>query len=99
AAMIQALKLNKPHVLGFSMGSDTAIRLAATHPDLVSRVIVAGTSDKAPQPQSFVNSPGYQAWYQSFIDYLKALKTQTREERLIAALSRMLPPGASLPPE
>jgi N-formylmaleamate deformylase len=98
AGVIQALKLNRPHILGFSMGSDTAIRLAATHPDLVRTIIVSGVSDQAPQPQAFVNSPGYQAWYQSFVDYLKVLKTQMHEERMVSSL-RMLPPGAPLPPE
>jgi pimeloyl-ACP methyl ester carboxylesterase len=98
ADVIQALKLDRPHILGFSMGSDTVIRLAATHPGLMRTIIVAGTSDQAPQTQDFVNSPGYQAWYQSFVDYLKALKTQTHEERMISSL-RMLPPGTPLPSE
>jgi pimeloyl-ACP methyl ester carboxylesterase len=98
ADVIQALKLDQPPLLGFSMGSDTTIRLAATHPGLVRTIIVSGASDQAPQPQNFVNSPGYQAWYQSFVDYLKALKTQTHEERMVSSL-RMLPPGTPLPSE
>jgi pimeloyl-ACP methyl ester carboxylesterase len=98
AGVIQALKLDRPHLLGFSMGSDTAIRLAATHPGLVRTVIVSGVNDQAPQPQNFVDSPGYQAWYQSFVDYLKALKTQAHQERMVSSL-RMLPPGTPLSPE
>ena len=98
AEVIQALKLAQPHILGFSMGSDTAIRLAATHPGLMRTIIVSGASDQAPQPQHFVNSPGYQAWYQSFVDYLKALKTQTHEERMVSSLRTLLP-GTPLPPE
>lgn len=98
ACVIQALKLDRPHLLGFSMGADTAVRLAATHPALVRTVIVSGANDQAPQPPKFVNSPGYQAWYQSFVDYLKALKTQTYEEHMVSSL-RMLPPGVPLLPE
>ncbi len=98
ANVIQALELDRPHILGFSMGSDTAIRLAAIYPNLVRTIVVSGASGQAPQPQNFVNSPGYQAWYQSFVDYLKALKTQTHEERMVSSL-RMLPPFAPLLPE
>lgn len=98
ASVIEALNLDRPHLLGFSMGSDTAIRLAALHPSLVRTIIVAGASDQAPRPQQFVHTPGYRAWYQSFVDYLKALHTQTHEERMVSAL-RMLQPGAPLLPE
>jgi len=58
AGVIVALKLDRPHLLGFSLGAETAARLAATHPGLVRTVIVAVANDQAPQPQSFVNSPG-----------------------------------------
>ena len=59
AGVIQALKLDQPHLFGFSMGAETAVRLAATHPGLVRTVIVSGANDQAPQPQQVVNSPGY----------------------------------------
>lgn len=98
ASVIEALNLDRPHLLGFSMGSDTAIRLAAIHPSLARTVIVAGASDQAPRPQQFVHTPGYRAWYQSFVASLKELQTQTHRERMVSAL-RMLPPGAPLLPE
>lgn len=98
AEVIQVLNFDQPHVLGFSMGSDTAIRLAATCPSLVRTMIVSGVSDQVPEPQQFVQSPGYRAWYQAFVDYIKALKTQTHEERLVSSL-RMQPPGTALLPE
>jgi len=66
AGVIGALKLDRPRLLGFSMGAETAVRLAATYPALVCTVIVTGANDRAPQPQHLVNSPGYQAWYQSY---------------------------------
>jgi pimeloyl-ACP methyl ester carboxylesterase len=45
-----------------------------------------------------MDSPGYRTWYQTFVDYLKELKTQTHEERLLSSL-RMQPPDAPLLPE
>lgn len=40
AALIQALGLNRPAVLGHSMGGFTALMLAATHPDLVGCLLL-----------------------------------------------------------
>ncbi|QBD74758.1 alpha/beta hydrolase [Ktedonosporobacter rubrisoli] len=98
ASLLRMLKLDRPHILGFSLGADTAIRLAVTYPELVSTIIVSGANDKAPQAENFVNSPGYQAWYQAFVEYLKTLKTQNHEERMISSL-RLVPPGVPLPAE
>jgi pimeloyl-ACP methyl ester carboxylesterase len=40
AGVIEYLKLEKPAVLGYSMGSTTALRLGIQHPDLVSRLVL-----------------------------------------------------------
>ena len=40
---INALKLDKPYILGFGSGGLVALSLAAQAPELVSKVIVAGT--------------------------------------------------------
>lgn len=98
AGVIRALKLERPAVLGFSMGGSTAIRLAATHPDLVHTLLVGGLHDKAPDGQAILRSESYQAWYKSWLTQLKSLKTQTPEERLLSTLAQ-LPPGSPLPPE
>ena len=98
AGVIRALELERPTVLGFSMGGDTAIRLAATHPQLVHSVLVGGSSDKQPDGQALLNSEGYQAWYKSWLTWLENLKTQTHEERLLSTLAQ-LPPGSPLPSE
>jgi N-formylmaleamate deformylase len=47
AGVIGALKLDRPHLLGFSMRAETAVRLAATHPALVRTVVVSGANDRA----------------------------------------------------
>ncbi|RYE73611.1 MAG: alpha/beta hydrolase, partial [Hyphomicrobiales bacterium] len=39
AGIIGYLKLDKPAVLGYSMGATTALRLAIQHPDLVSKLV------------------------------------------------------------
>ena len=41
AGLIEALGLDRPFVLGHSMGGRIAIKLAATRPDLVGSLIVA----------------------------------------------------------
>ena len=43
-AFIQALGYKKVDLLGFSMGGFIAQQLAAQHPDLVNKVILAGTT-------------------------------------------------------
>jgi len=50
AGVIEALKLDRPHLLGCSMGAETSVQLAATHPGLVRTVNVSGANDQAPQP-------------------------------------------------
>lgn len=42
-AFITELKLNKPYILGFGSGGLVTLSLAAQAPDLVSKIIVAGT--------------------------------------------------------
>lgn len=98
AAFIQALKLERPTLLGFSMGSTTAIRLAATHPELVHAMLVGGISDRRPDGQAIMNSEGYQAWLTSWIARLERLRTQTHEAQVLDALAK-LPPGTPLPAE
>ncbi|GAC1619380.1 MAG: alpha/beta hydrolase [Ktedonobacteraceae bacterium] len=98
AGVIRALKLERPAVLGFSMGGSTAIRLAATHPDLVRILLVGGLHDKQPDGQAILRAEGYQTWYKSWLTQLESLKIQTHEERLLSTLTQ-LPPGSPLPSE
>jgi len=46
AAFIQALGYNKVDVLGFSIGGAVAQELTLNHPDLVRRLVLAGTAPK-----------------------------------------------------
>jgi N-formylmaleamate deformylase len=96
AGVITVLNLRSPRVLGFSQGAATAVRLAAAHPDLVHAVVAAGWPE--PTSQAPISSPGYHAWLDAYTAWLKELKTQTHEERMVSALAH-LPPRAPLLPE
>lgn len=101
AAFIRELKLDKPAVLGHSMGGVTAALVAASYPELVDTLIIEdavwGDTDPSKRAQ-LANSEGYQAWINFYTSYLERLKTQSHEERLVSALSQ-LPPGSTLMPE
>jgi 3-oxoadipate enol-lactonase len=43
ATLLQALRINRSHIVGSSMGGTTGVVLAATRPELVSSVLVAGS--------------------------------------------------------
>ncbi len=93
AALIRALGLGRPAVLGHSMGGVTAGALAAARPELVRAVVledaVWGETGRLAQ---IGESQGYRAWLATYTAYLEGLRMQTREQRLLAALP-FLPPG------
>ena len=43
AALIKELKLERPAIMGFSLGGAVALRTAIQHPDLVSRLVLVST--------------------------------------------------------
>ncbi len=90
AGVIRALNLRAPRVLGFSQGAATAVRLAAWQPELVRSAVAAGWSE--PTSHAPVTSPGYRAWLDAYTAWLRDLKTQSHEERMVSALAH-LPPG------
>lgn len=94
AGVMRALALPASRVLGFSQGGLTGIHLAATYPDLVRRLIVSGWGDETPGT-NVAGSPGYQAWFNTYLSWLQQLKTQTHQERMVSALSQQQP-GAPL---
>jgi pimeloyl-ACP methyl ester carboxylesterase len=75
-----------------------ALRLAALYPDLPRCVLVGGANDQLGDVEAMSSSEGYKAWYNAWVAWLRDLKTQTHEERLVSSLHQ-LPPGAPLPPE
>jgi pimeloyl-ACP methyl ester carboxylesterase len=49
-ALIQKLNLDKPMVVGFSMGGMVALRFAIEHPDEISKLVLVGTCAKMAPP-------------------------------------------------
>lgn len=98
AGLIQGLRLVRPVVFGYSNGALTAAQLAAAHPELVSVVILEDPPwrEASTQPPLTNKSgepwPGYRKWFNSWIAWHKALRTQTFAER-VAASQQFLPPG------
>lgn len=93
AAAIRALGLERPAILGHSLGGATAALLAARYPDLPRAVVLedAAWGDTSHMPRIGA-AQSYRAWLASYVEYLERLRTLPHEERLVAALAQ-LPPG------
>jgi pimeloyl-ACP methyl ester carboxylesterase len=93
AALIHTLDLDRPILLGHSMGGCTSALLAAKHPELVRAILLedAVWGDTSHLPRIGA-SEQYHAWLAAYTGYLEALKTQTHAQRMVAALPH-LPPG------
>lgn len=99
-ALIAEIGLQRPFVLGHSMGGVIAALLAAAHPEKARAVVLedAAWGDTAHLPQ-IGESAGYRAWLADYTAYLRALKTQPHEERMLSALPYMPPGPTRLWPE
>ncbi|MEM7134815.1 MAG: alpha/beta hydrolase [Chloroflexota bacterium] len=62
AGLIQALELDAPRVMGHSMGAGTATALAATYPELVSRVVLEDPPWRADADFVADRAAGMQEW-------------------------------------
>ncbi len=81
AAFIRVLGLNKPFVLGHSMGASTAIHLAGQYPELV-RAMIAEDPGLRPLPLAVFESEGYKAWQAQWLVRMKTLPTMTHAEQI-----------------
>lgn len=88
AAFIQALHLERPFLLGHSMGAATAALVAAQHPDLIRAILLedpAWLAHTSPERQANqVREVSDHPWY----PWVAAARAQTREERIKAAQSQ-----------
>jgi pimeloyl-ACP methyl ester carboxylesterase len=73
-----------------SQGGTTVLRLAAEHPELVHSFIFEGWGVDR-NAADMVKSEGFRAWSRQFLAWLKALRTMSHQERLVAALPYLLP--------
>ena len=105
AGAIDALRLGRPRIIGFSQGGTTVLRLAAIHPELVHSFIFEGWGENANRGEgastaNLANSEGYQAWYNSWLAWLEELRSLNHKERMVSALPQLLPmTGGTLLPE
>ncbi|HEY0756877.1 MAG TPA: alpha/beta hydrolase [Ktedonobacteraceae bacterium] len=102
--LIRGLDLQQPYLFGFSNGALTAALVAATAPELARAIVLADPPWSGLPVRSFSATagsepwPGYTAWFNSWVDWHKALRIQTPEER-VASSQRFLPPGVNWPQE
>jgi pimeloyl-ACP methyl ester carboxylesterase len=100
AGVIRALGLERPRLLGHSMGGVTAALVAATHPELIhATVLEEGAWGDTFHLQAIGSAPGYQAWLAAYLEYLERLKTLPHEERLVAVLPHLPHGPTALWPE
>ena len=99
AELIEELGLQRPNLFGHSNGALTAAQVAATYPKLVHTIILEDPPWGEPswQPPATTEGnelwPGFTAWYNAWIAWHKALRTQSPEER-VESSRQFLPPGA-----
>jgi N-formylmaleamate deformylase len=102
--LIHMLGIERSALMGHSNGALTAASIAAHAPELVNAVVLEDPPwGEAPAQFSLPASgeepwPGFTAWYNGWIAWHKALRSQTIEER-IASSQGYVPPGASNWPE
>lgn len=98
-AFIDALKLQQPHVFGYSNGALTACQVAAAGSGLIGRTILLDpplpATSAQPVPQNRDGEepwPGFTAWQNAWFAWHRALRSQSSTER-VATSQQFLPPG------
>jgi N-formylmaleamate deformylase len=99
AALIRSLQLERPFVLGHSMGAATASTLAARYPDLVRAVLLEDppwrdTAPVASPVQDEKQAQGQSSWLQ----WLVPLRAMSREQRIALARREYQWAGEELEP-
>lgn len=73
-ALITALALENPRVIGHSNGAEAVITLAAAQPDMFTQIIL----EEPPfMPPPAPDAPGYSAWYAGWLQGMQALQAET----------------------
>lgn len=88
ASFICALKLDRPRVIGFSMGGGTALGLATAYPELIRSFVYEGWTDQS-KLKDAASSEGYQIWFKSWIAWLEKMKAAGHTERLVSTLPQV----------
>lgn len=98
AALIRALGIDKADFLGWSMGGMTAPILALRHPDLVNKLVLAGTCppgnpESAPSPDHWLNVATHESHNDEDILYIFFTESETSLRKGRESLARMDKPG------
>jgi N-formylmaleamate deformylase len=92
-ALLRALRLDTPFVVGHSMGADIAGRLAAAYP--TRAVVLVDPALRNFAAAIAMNDDAPPPWMLPIIEAIQALRTQPHAERMLTGL-RLLPPGTPL---
>jgi pimeloyl-ACP methyl ester carboxylesterase len=92
-ALLRALGLERPFVVGHSMGADIAGRLAADYP--VRAVVLVDPALRNFAAALSIDPDAPPPWMLPIIETMQALRNQSHGERMATGL-RLLPPGAPL---
>lgn len=90
-ALLHALELERPFVVGHSMGADVAGRLATAYPARAVALVDPALRNITAAIAVDLDAPP--PWLVSIIETIKALAAQPHAERMQTGL-RLLPPGA-----
>jgi pimeloyl-ACP methyl ester carboxylesterase len=84
--LIDQLELDKPYIVGHSLGADIAARLASDYPHRVGAIVL---EDPPMRPFS---TPLEGEWFENWMTSMRDLKTQSHPERLVSSV-RQQPPN------
>lgn len=98
AAFIRALGIDKADLLGWSMGGMTAPIVALRHPDVVNKLVLAGTCppgnpESAPSPEHWLNVATKDSFTDEDILYIFFTESATSLRKGRESLARMDKPG------
>lgn len=98
AAFIRALGIEEADLLGWSMGGMTAPIVAQRHPELVRRLVLAGTCppgnpESAPSPQHWMDVASKSEYQDDDILYIFFTESDVSQRKGRESLARMDKPG------
>lgn len=91
--LLRTLGLERPYIVGHSMGADVAGRLAACYP--ARAVVLVDPALRNFAAAMSINPDAPPPWLQAIIEVMQTLRSQPHAERMLTGL-RLLPPGTPI---